>query len=191
MDAKIFEKILELNADYIKLWEEVSTIESPTSYKEGIDKVGQYFINLAEERGWKVEVNKQDKAGDVVCVTMNADSPLAPVTLSGHADTVHPIGLFGTPPVRFDDEKIYGPGVNDCKGGIVAGFLAMDALRECGFTKRPVRMIIQTDEEGGSKMSGKKTINHICEKCKDSVVFLNLKPFVKGKTILKRSRIDV
>lgn len=189
MNSLVFKKIDELNSAYIKVWEDVCNIESPTNYKEGVDKVGNYFANLAKERGWKLEVLKQDKAGDVVCVTMNADSNLAPVTLSGHSDTVHPVGLFGTPAVRIDENNIYGPGVNDCKGGIVAAFLAMDALRECGFTNRPVRMIIQTDEEVGSKISSKQTINYICEKSKDSAVFLNLEPFVEGKTVLKRKGV--
>jgi len=189
MNSQVFEKIDELNSEYIKIWEDVSNIESPTSCKEGIDKVGEYFADLAKKHGWKVEVEKQDKSGDVVCITMNTDSELAPVTLSGHSDTVHPVGLFGNPPVRMDEKNIYGPGVNDCKGGIVAGFLAMDALKKCGFTARPVRMIIQTDEEGGSAMSDKKTIEYICEKSKDSVAFINLEPYVEGITVLKRKGI--
>lgn len=63
---------------------------------------------------------------------MNPESDNQPVALSGHMDTVHPVVLFGTPAVRRENEKIYGPGVMDCKGGIVAGFLAMDALQICG-----------------------------------------------------------
>lgn len=49
-------------------------------------------------------------------------------------DTVHPVGLFGTPPVKQEGDKIYGPGVVDCKGGIVAAFFAMRTLNDCRFT---------------------------------------------------------
>ncbi len=138
---------------------------------------------MAEERGFKVEYSKQDAAGDVVCITMNPDSDLKPVVISGHIDTVHPIGLFGTPAVRFDEENIYCPGVRDCKGGVVAGFLAMDALYECGYNKRPVTLLLQTDEETGSRTSGGKTIGYICERSKDAAMFLNLESYLLIKQL--------
>ena len=139
-----------------------------------MDEVGGYFAGMAKKRGWEIEYSMQEASGNVVCIAMNADAKAAPVTLSGHIDTVHPVGMFGNSAVRRDEEKIYGPGVTDCKGGVVAAFMAMDALYECGFKARPVRLILQTDEETGSRTSGGKTIKYICEKSKDSVVFLNL-----------------
>ena len=99
---KIFEKIEELRETYFKIWEEVCNIESPTNYKEGVDRVGDYFVEMAKKRGWKVECSKQKVSGDVVCITMNSDLDLKPVSLSGHIDTVHPVGSFGTPAVRYD-----------------------------------------------------------------------------------------
>ncbi|MEE1042502.1 MAG: hypothetical protein UH854_00915, partial [Clostridia bacterium] len=86
----LFEKISELNEYYLDVLEDVCNIESPTSYKEGVDKVGEYFINLAKNRGWTVEVYEQGVAGNVVCITMNNDAKKPPVSLSGHIDTVHP-----------------------------------------------------------------------------------------------------
>ena len=90
----ISEKIDKLTQTYLNVWEDVCNIESPTKFKEGVDKVGNYFVRLAEERGFKVEYSKQEVAGDVVCITMNPDSDLPPVVISGHIDTVHPIGLL-------------------------------------------------------------------------------------------------
>ena len=182
-------KVDDLAEQYFDIWEDVCNIESPTNYKEGIDRVGEYFASMARERGWKVEYLKQDVAGDVVCITMNPDTEAAPVTISGHIDTVHPVGSFGTPAVRRDDEKIYGPGVTDCKGGVVAGFLAMDALSKNGYNKRPVRLLLQTDEETGSKTSGGKTIEYICQKSKDSVLFLNLESYSRGGATMCRKGI--
>ena len=185
----IFKKIAELEKEYLNVWEDVCNIESPTNYKAGVDQVGEYFAEMAQKYGFKVEYEKQDAAGDVVCITLNPDSLEKPVVISGHIDTVHPVGLFGTPAVRKDEEKIYGPGVTDCKGGIVAGFLAMNALSECGFNKRPIILLLQTDEETGSKTSGGKTIKYICEKAKDAVVFLNLETHTPGKATLSRKGI--
>ena len=186
---KLFEEIDKLNEQYISVWEDVCNIESPTDYKPGVDAAGQYFAKMAESRGWKVEVFEQSAAGDVVCITLNPEAKGQPITLSGHLDTVHPLGSFGTPAVKLDETKIYGPGVLDCKGGIVAAFFAMDALDKCGFTARPVRLILQTDEEVGSRLSNRATINYICDKAKDSLAFLNLEGGVKGKACLVRKGI--
>ncbi len=185
----VFEKIDNMAEQYFGIWEDVCNIESPTKYKEGVDRVSEYFASMAEKRGWKIEYSKQEVAGDVLCITMNPDSNQKPITLSGHIDTVHPVGMFGNPAVRRDEEKIYGPGVTDCKGGVVAGFLAMDALNECGFNDRPIRLILQTDEETNSTTSGGKTIKYICEKSKDSEIFLNLETHTPGKATLTRKGI--
>ena len=186
---KLFETIDSLNEPYIKIWEDVCNIESQTVDKAGVDEVGRYFINLANKHGWAVETVPMERAGDAVCITMNPDAPGTPVSLSGHLDTVHPKGLFGYPPVKRDAEKIYGPGVADCKGGVVAGFLAMDALERIGFKDRPVQMLLQTDEEVSSRLSDRKTINYICEKAKGSVCFLNLETALEGKLCVQRKGI--
>ena len=172
--TKLFSQIEELNEQYLSFLEDVCNIESPTVLKEGVDKVAYYFADKAKEKGWKIEVFKQEVAGDVVCITMNPEVDEKPISLSAHLDTVHPVGLFGYPPVTRDNEKMYGPGVVDCKGGAVTAFMAMDALERVGFKKRPVMLLLQSDEEVGSHLSNKATINYICEKAKDSVGFLNL-----------------
>ena len=120
--AELFEKIKDLSEIYLDVLEDVCNIESPTNYKEGVDKVGEYFIDMAIKHGWKVEVFEQEIAGNVVCITMNPDAENSPVSLSGHLDTVHPVGSFGTPAVKRDEHNMYGPGVMDCKGGAVAAW---------------------------------------------------------------------
>ena len=175
MEKNLIEKEIEkLYEEYVSFFVDVCNIESPTRYKEGVDAVGNYFAEKAKKLGFDVEFFTQPVAGDVVCITMNKDADGKPISLSGHMDTVHEIGTFGTPPTKIENGNIYGPGACDCKGGIVAAFLAMHALRNCGFTERPVQLLLQSDEENGSKPSNKATINYICEKAKNSVAFLNL-----------------
>ncbi len=189
MENKVFKTVDNLKDHYLEVWEDVCNIDSPSSYKEGVDKVGQYFIDIAKSRGWEAEVFEFEKFGNVVCITMNGDVEAEPLVLSGHMDTVHPVGLFGTPAVKIEGDKIYGPGVMDCKGGIVAGFLAMDALHACGFKKRPVKIMLQSNEEIGSGINNRGPINLICEKSKDAAAFLNLEPhegYFDGKVCLIR-----
>ena len=184
---RLFETIDALYEEYLDVWEAVCNIESPTRHKEGVDAVGRFFADRARARGWQVEVFPQPVAGDVVCITLNPDAKAAPLALSGHMDTVHPLGSFGTPAVHREGGNIYGPGVDDCKGGIVAAFLAMDALDRCGFTARPVQLLLQSDEE--FNLSNKTTIATICEKAKDAVAFLNLEGHVAGTACVIRKGI--
>lgn len=185
----VFNKIDALNEQYIRVWEDVCNLESPTADKQRVDAVGDYFLKMAKDRGWKIETEEYEQAGNAICITLNPDVDAAPVAISGHIDTVHPVGLFGTPAVRMDEEKIYGPGVSDCKGGIVAGFLAMDALSQCGFTSRPVKLILQTDEETSSKQSQKKSVEFMCRMAKDSAAFLNTESNYDEKVVLIRKGI--
>ncbi len=185
----LFGKIDELSAKYLDVLEDVCNIESPTNFKEGVDAVGNYFVDFAKKRGWKVEVFEQPVSGNVVCITLNPDAKGQPVSLSGHMDTVQPVGSFGTPAVHRDEKNMYGPGVMDCKGGIVAALLAMDALEKCGFKSRPVKLLLQSDEEVGSSLSGKATINYICKRAENSVAFLNLEGYVKDTLVLERKGI--
>ena len=183
---KIFETIDSLNADFVKVWEDVCNIESPTKFKAGVDACGEYFADLARARGWKVEYFRQPVAGDVVDITMNPDADAQPIIFSGHLDTVHPVGSFGTPAVKIEGEKMFGPGVCDCKGGAVAAMLAMDALDKCDFRARPVKLILQTDEEVSSMISNKATIGYMCARALESVAFLNLEGHTEGKACLQR-----
>ena len=186
---KLFTEIDRLEKEFIKIWVDIANIESPTEYKKGVDTVGEYFINFARKNGWQTEIFEQSKAGNIVTITMNAESCEAPITLSGHIDTVHPLGSFGTPAVRVEKDIIYGPGVTDCKGGTVAALFAMTALKNIGFNKRPLRLLLQTDEESQSQLSGKSTINYMCEKAADSIAFLNCESTRGNTAVLWRKGI--
>ncbi len=171
-----FKKIDELYEKYLQVWQDICNIESPSEYKKGIDDCCDYFVRLAKELGFSVEKLSQPLSGDPVLITMNPDALGKPISISGHIDTVHPVGSFGNPPTHIEGDKIYGPGVCDCKGGIVGAMMAMEALKECGYNARPIQLLIQVDEENNSIYSNKETIKWICEKAKNSVAFLNFEP---------------
>ena len=185
---KLFEKIDGLYEEHLDIWETVLNMESPTMDKQRVDAVGEYFIDIAKKNGWATEVF-ESVTGNVVCITMNPDADKPAVTLSGHIDTVHPVGSCGTPAARRDGENIYGPGAIDCKGGLISALLAMEALKQCGFTSRPVRFLLQSDEEAGSRPINKPTIRYICEKSLGSVAFFNLEPGKMGETCIQRKGI--
>lgn len=190
MDYKqVFQVIEQLEEKYIQVWQEICTIESPTTFKEGVDAVGAYCIQKAAEFGWQVEKGHEEVSGDPICITMNPESTQQAICLSGHMDTVHPVGAFGTPAVRMDDTYIYGPGVRDCKGGIVAAFMIMEALAKCGYDQRPIKLILQSDEENSSITSGKRTVDFMAEKAKGCLAFFNLESFQQNKVTVQRKGI--
>lgn len=185
MDSIIENKV----AQYRRIWEEICNIESPTAYKEGVDAVGQYVTRWAEEKSFTVTKLPQPVSGDPLCITINGDIDAQPISMGCHMDTVHPVGTFGTPAVRVDGDMIYGPGVCDCKGCVVLGMLVLDVLAESGYRARPVKLLIDSDEETGSMGSKKATINWMCEQAKNSVAFLNLEANTPGQAVLVRKGI--
>ena len=42
---KLFDTLKELETEFIKHWENVGNLESPTEYKAGVDAVGKYFCD--------------------------------------------------------------------------------------------------------------------------------------------------
>lgn len=186
----LFEIIEAKKEEYLKFLKEIAEIESPTTYKEGVDAVGEYFIAKAKAKGWKTEIFPQETAGNVVVITMNSESEERPFCLSGHIDTVHPLGIFGEPCVKIEGNRMTGPGVCDCKGGCVNAFWVMDALSAVGYKKRPVMLLLQTDEETSSRESNKETIKYITKRSKNAVAFFNMEPTILDTgAILERKGI--
>ncbi len=186
---ELFTKIDKRFEEYVDVWTEIAKIESPTSLKTGVDAVGNFVISIAEKHGWKIEIHKEEVSGNAIAITMNPDAASAPIVFSAHMDTVHPVGLFGDEVVTRDEKNLYGPGVLDCKSGIAQSLLAMHALEEVGFTARPVILILQSDEEVGSRTSEKRTVKFMCEKAKGAVGFINLEGSSPGYAIVQRKGI--
>ena len=71
--------------------------------------------------------------------------------ISGHMDTVHPIGTLDVLPFKRDGDICYGPGLMDMKGG---NYIALDAIRKliaAGLqTPLPVTVLFTPDEEVGT-----------------------------------------
>ena len=183
---QLFKTIDSLEDEFIRIWVDVGNIESPTCYKPGVDAVGNYFADYGKKEGWEVEIFEHPVSGNVVSITMNSSAKAQPITLSAHMDTAHAVGSFGTPAVKLDDKNIYGPGVMDCKGGAVAALMAMKALKAVHFAKRPVRLLLQSDEENVSANSNKETIGYICRKAADSIAFLNCESTRANTAVLWR-----
>jgi glutamate carboxypeptidase len=73
------------------------------------------------------------------------------ILVSGHLDTVHPIGTLEKNPWRIEDGRCYGPGIQDMKGGSLVAVEAMRQLVLAGIeTPLPVTVLFTPDEEVGT-----------------------------------------
>ncbi len=126
--------------------------ESPTNDKEAVDRVGVILAEASRNLGASVSVHPQKERGDhIVAKWGEGDNG---ILLMGHMDTVFPLGTLETMPFYEKDGKIYGPGVQDMKSGLVIGLAAIAVLREAKqMPERPITFLFTTDEEVGSQTS--------------------------------------
>jgi glutamate carboxypeptidase len=78
-----------------------------------------------------------------------------PVLVAGHLDTVWDHGtLARTIPFRVEGEKCFGPGIYDMKAGSFFAFHSVrEILRQKVATRRPITLLLTSDEEVGSHTS--------------------------------------
>lgn len=156
---KTFTAIDKYQQTYLDFLCRICSYEARAYDKAVLDDMVSYIAGFAREQGFSVTRTPMEKCGDFLTVDINPGKEKV-CLFQAHMDTVHPTGSFGEPPVREDADRIYGPGVIDCKGGIAVAMLAMKALLENGFSKH-IRLILTSDEEISNILGGEKEIHFI------------------------------
>ena len=101
-----------------------------------------------------------------------------PVLILGHTDTVHPVGTLERNPVRFENDKFFGPGIFDMKANVVMMIEAFRFFEEYGQRlTRPVTIVLSCDEEVGSH-TGRPIIEREAENAEMCLV---LEPSSNGR----------
>jgi glutamate carboxypeptidase len=124
----------------------------------GVNTIAERCESRFRAGGWTVERRSPRDAdppiGDLVIGRrQGAGGPS--VLLIGHMDTVFDDGTAAERPFRVEGSRALGPGVSDMKGGLLAGFVAMEALAESRFDAfGTVTYVCNPDEEVGSPFSG-------------------------------------
>ena len=135
--------------DMIALLKQLVETESPTYDKAAVNRMGAIMAREAYKLGSKIEVLAKTNVGDQVVARWGEGE--GGILLLGHMDTVYPLGTLDTMPFYEKDDKLFGPGVLDMKGGLVVLLMAIAALRESGqMPARPITALFNTDEEVGS-----------------------------------------
>jgi glutamate carboxypeptidase len=141
-------------ADMFAFLEEIITIQSGSHNKAGIDRTASTIVRAFQGLDVSTETIEQQLQGNNLVVRSSAQ-PTADkqVLLVGHMDTVFPEDTdFNW--YKADNDKSYGPGVVDMKGGLVVGIYALKALHKLGLLEQiPITYIFNSDEEIRSRSS--------------------------------------
>lgn len=139
--------------------------------KEDVDRVGALISQELSALPLVRETVKCGYTGDQLIFRSPACESGAPsILLVGHMDTVFPpeSGFFGW---REDEDKVYGPGVIDMKGGLAVAVFALKALNHLDLLKTiPITLLCNSDEEIGSPTS-KELISAEAKKAYYGLVF--------------------
>ncbi|MGM9967564.1 M20 family metallopeptidase [Rummeliibacillus sp. POC4] len=138
----------------LKLLEELVNIDSGSTYKEGIDLIGDILSKEYQKLGFDVQVNHQERNGNNLVIRhKSAENPK--IILIGHMDTVFKKGTVRKRPFKIIGDRAYGPGVIDMKGSQVELLYAMKELVENNHSVaiKNVEIVLNSDEEIGSPIS--------------------------------------
>jgi len=153
----------------IDLLRRLVAIDSPTSDKEAVDRVGDAVAREFRAAGARVSILRMEDAGNVLRASFGegaagrASSRAAdaagsagarPILLLGHLDTVWPLGEAARRSFQIEEGFATGPGVFDMKVGIVLCVLLARAVREGAVRPcLPVTCLFSGDEETGSPVA--------------------------------------
>ncbi|MGI9520243.1 MAG: M20/M25/M40 family metallo-hydrolase [Hyphomicrobiaceae bacterium] len=127
--------------------------ESPTYDAAAVDRMMDLAAYDLAAAGAEIErvPGRMGFGGSVLARFPHKDFGKPGVLISGHLDTVHPIGTLGKNPWRIDDGLCYGPGIQDMKGGNYVAVEALTQLALAGIeTPLPVTVLFTPDEEVGT-----------------------------------------
>jgi glutamate carboxypeptidase len=132
-----------------------SSIESPTYYPAGVNRMMDFAESEMRALGARIERSPgQQCYGDVVIARFPGPGGGAGpgILVLIHLDTVHLVGtLAGKLPIRRENDKLFGPGVFDMKGGGRMAMHAFKTLQRLGRVPAlPITFMFTSDEEIGS-----------------------------------------
>ena len=138
--------------EMLRLWETIVRLETPSADAAAVSRLASHLDTYCDALGMETEKFQPQNAG--LCLAARTPSAsLPPVLLLGHLDTVHPAGSFPGGPWRVEGDQVYGPGVHDCKGGLVIALYVIRALQHAGYDRRQLKLVTVSDEETGHSLS--------------------------------------
>ncbi len=140
--------------EFLTVLRDVVNLESHTYGERQVkDRCGCYLKQLFEGLGFQVEAVDAGEIG--FHLSGKLGDHREKLLLIGHYDTVFPTGTTAARPFTRQGDRAYGPGIFDMKGGLVAFYMALKALKELDLLPedREIDFFFNCDEEAGSGTS--------------------------------------
>ena len=132
------------------------SIESPSHDAAAVNRMADRVQHDMGSIGAHVErIPGIDGFGDLLKARTPWGGDGPGILVLSHIDTVHPIGsIEEILPVRREDDRVYGPGIYDMKGGAYLAYYAYRHLVRMGMeTPLPITFLFVPEEEVGSPTS--------------------------------------
>ncbi|MDQ6643134.1 MAG: M20/M25/M40 family metallo-hydrolase, partial [Chloroflexota bacterium] len=140
-------------ARYVEELGELCSIDSFSYHKSGLDEIALWLAQRLRGLGMDATIIEREVWGNDILSVIRGEGE-GTVLLLGHTDTVYPVGTAATRPVRLEGDTVYGPGVCDMKGCILAAIFALEALLALGYSSfKEIRFLCVSDEEITSRHS--------------------------------------
>jgi len=138
-----FERHLD---DYLSELRDLVEIETPTRHLEGLTRAAAFLTELLSPLA-EVGVQELDGFGPVIRARRAGRG--SRLVVLAHYDTVWPVGSWPEP-WRRAGGRIFGPGVNDMKGGLLFIPWMLRCLDATGGDHPDIEILLNPDEEVGS-----------------------------------------
>lgn len=132
---------------YLALLEAMVNVDSGSGDQEGFKKLAAIIRPIAEELRCSFE-SRVAHDGSVHYVMGRGEGER--ILMIAHLDTVFPQGTAARRPFTVAGERAYGPGVSDCKSGVVTILAALDELNRSHWPACRIECLFNTDEEMSS-----------------------------------------
>ena len=130
----------------MELLKNLVSIETPSADREANERIAAHLDTYCDALGMEHQIHHFEKAGPTFAAWTRPQEK-KPILLLGHMDTVHAVGKFGLEPFLVKDDRVYGPGVYDMKGGDVIALFVLRALNAVGYEDRQIKLVLTGDEE--------------------------------------------
>ena len=136
----------------IRQWVE---IESPSSDIGRVNAVIDCIAASVEGLPIQSErISGAPRYGDVLALRSRQTAEGGGILILSHVDTVQPVGMLsGALRFRRVDDRLYGPGIYDMKGGAYLAFEAFRTVVQARTHRLPIVFLFTPDEEVGSPFS--------------------------------------
>ena len=185
---KAFEFIGKEEKTMQKLWFDLCRIESHSLDRDGINKAVEHLEKNLKSYGMTTKVFDYGCGGNSITAYFDNGSKELESIIIGHLDTVHKKGSFGEDIIKVDEENdmIYGPGVLDCKGGVVVGAFVARTLNHIGYDK-VIKLAYSGDEEVGHQPTDGKGKEFFLEEAKGFKTAIDCETgFTDGRIVVGR-----